>query len=304
MMRSHTPSDNASNTILTTLLSITLGSSFLLSGACGAGHHAGTETDSDVSISLTTISENSTPTLTTTRYSGSNTPLLLNQTGNSTLSEYNRDYWLFTATSNEYINLILSGPDDADMDLVITDLNGDLTDTSSDYWSSELIVVELTAGHQYQIQVESFNSGGEYQLTLATISRSLLEMTSSEYLLLMNYQYTGLCNNLPAVDNDLVPMFVDITNKTMRHYYSSSYPLLNLSNSGFDIDTEQHFTQTIGNTVYTYDVQLTGTFTFNNNYSGGNYSSDRTDLIKINIGSLSTTSECYGVEMAEALFVL
>jgi hypothetical protein len=304
MMRNHTHSDNASNTILTTLLSITLGGTFLLLGACGAGNHGGTETDTDSGVSITTTSEDSTPTLTTTRYSGSNTTLLLNQTGNSTLSEYNSDYWLFTASGNEYINLILSGPDDSDMDLMITDLDGDLTDTASDYWSSELIVVELIAGHQYQVQVESITGGGDYQLTLATLSRSLLEMTSSEYLLLMNYQYTGLCNNQPTVDNDLVPVFVDLTHKTMRPYYSSSYPLLNLSNSGFDIDTELQFTQTRNNAQYIYNVYLSGTFTFNDAYSGGNYSSERTDLITITVGSLGTTSECYGTEMADAVFLL
>ena len=146
-------------------------------------------------ISITTSLQNASPSLSGVDWSGDDTGIQNNESAIGSLRSDAEQQWLYTATASGYLTLVLTGPERADFDLAVEDLDSDYSNDSQNDGADETLILRVIAGHQYRITVSSYSGSGDYQLAVAAPSRRILGMHDKEYLTLFSFSFSGTCTD-------------------------------------------------------------------------------------------------------------
>lgn len=146
-------------------------------------------------ISITTSLQNTSPSLTAVDWSGDDTDIKNNESAQGSLRTDAEQQWLYSASTSGYLTLVLTGPERADFDLAIEDLDSDYSDDAQNKGSDETLILRVIAGHQYRITVNAYSGSGNYQMAVAAPSRRILGMRDKEYLTLFSFSFSGTCSD-------------------------------------------------------------------------------------------------------------
>ena len=258
-----------------TLLSVAL---------AGCGSDSSDSKDSvGADVQVTTAVTDAGPiTLTTTTYSGANTTIELNQTasGSMPLEADGEAVYLFTAPQGGYISIMLEGSASfgADLDLIVSDLDGTLnSDGTENYWSTlnsvskELAIINLEQGHQYEITIENWGSvtGEDYSLTVSNLSRDQLGLENNEYLVVFSEKGTENCQeNRLSPETSYSDYWVSIANFKSEYMDSLEdkvdMSLMSASAFKLEVDHSENYTDEGISGTYSSTFVMNGTFASDN----------------------------------------
>jgi len=263
----------------------------MLLALVGCGGDSSDSKDSvGADVQVTTAVTDSGPiALTTTTYFGDNTTVELNQKASGSIGWAVDHYYLFTAPQSGYVSLRLKGEDsdDADLDMYVSDLDG-----ISNHWSTlnessqELTVIEVVAGHQYEIVIESFGDidSENYTLSVAELSRDELELEEKEYLAFISEKGSETCLiNGTSLTQSYVNSWPTIVNFKSGYFDSldERLKMSSVSESAFKMAAEfsEKYTEDGVDGQFSSSITLDGTFTDNNVSADLNFTRTYTDKL-------------------------
>jgi len=242
--------------------------------------------------------QDSQPTYTETSYSGADTTLVLNSKVSAIVASDSDHSYLFTAEADGTFVVMLDGPDTTtlDLDLDVYNLSTEEMIGSYSVTSDETVLMDMSAGEQYQIYVyvfgysgyDTYTSGGSYELTLGEPTRSLLSLGEGEYLTLAEYSYSETCEDQDGVIEDnsydgpgtyYIVNFVTGQRRRVHSEYGYMTDMSSITEAGYmlvyDYDESEFYSDTeydawtdVGSYEFLFNEDMTGM-----NYTGsGTYS--------------------------------
>jgi len=273
---------------------------------CGGDSSSDDSAGLDVQIK-TEVTDTGSISLTTTSYSMADTTIELNQKASGSIGWANH-YYLFTAPQSGYISLRLKGKDssEADLDMHISDLDG-----TSKHWSTlngssqELTVIELVAGHQYEIIIENVGDldSENYTLTVAELNRDELGLEEKEYLAVINETETETClRNGTSFTQSYTRSWPTIVNFKSGYFDSleERFKMSSVSESAFKMAAEfsEKYTEDGVDGQFSSSITLGGAFTANNTSADLNFTRTYTDKFG------DSTEECTSSSTGTMKFIL
>ncbi len=136
--------------------------------------------------------------------------------------------WLsFSVNEDQLVAIVLNGngANSGDLDLEVSDNQG-LSLSSFNNYANEAIVVEAKGGLTYTVDIESYNSfETDYTLTVATASRSLLQIDRDEFGVVISRQETEKCSDGEYSSEYTFHSMVNFKEGYVRDYFDAAKQL-------------------------------------------------------------------------------
>lgn len=129
----------------------------------------------------------------------------------------------FSVNEDQLVAIVLSGDtaNSGDLDLEVSDNQGLSLESSNDH-ANEGVVVEAKVGVTYTVDVESYNSFETgYTLTLASASRSLLQISSDEFGVVISRQETEKCGDKENTNRHTFYSVANFKEGYVRDYFDA-----------------------------------------------------------------------------------